>query len=120
MDELDFDGDSFADIVAKDTRYDARAYTLLMDVIHYLGKEGDGHMSAEDILEEFRCRTLDLYGPLSYTVLTAWGVKGCADIGEMMSNLTESRRVGRDEGDSPESFQGGYDFKEAFLGPFAV
>jgi len=53
-------------------------------------------------------------------VLTAWGVKGCADIGEMMSNLTESRRVGRDEGDSPESFQGGYDFKEAFLGPFAV
>ena len=121
MDDLDFDSDAFADIVAKDTRYDARAYTLLMDVIHYLGKEAEGgHMSAEDILDEFRCRTLDLYGPLSYTVLTEWGLKSCADIGEMMSNLVESRRVGRDEGDTPESFHGGYDFKEVFLGPFAA
>lgn len=117
MDEIDFESDGFGDIVAKDARYDARAYALLMDVIHYLG-EGDRHMSGEDILDEFKERALDQYGPMTYTVLREWGVKRCEDIGEMMFNLVESRRIGRDEGDTPEAFVGGYDFREAFLGPY--
>ena len=70
------------------------------------------------ICQEFRERTLDQYGPLSYEVLTEWGVKSTEDVGEMMMNMAESHRVGRDEDDTPESFVGGYDFKEAFLGPF--
>lgn len=58
--------------------------------------------------------------PLTYTVLTEWGVGSCEDIGEMMFNLTEGHRVRKDEDDTPESFLGGYDFKETFLGPYAV
>ena len=42
------------------------------------------------------------------------------DVGEMMFNLTESGRIAKDEDDTPESFAGGYDFKEAFLGPYEV
>ena len=117
MQEIDFDSDSFADIVAKDSRYAARAYALLTSVIHVLS-EGGKHISGEEILEEFRETALDQYGPLAYTVLTEWGVKRCEDIGEMMFNLVDSGRVHRDENDSAESFVGGYDFKEAFLGPF--
>jgi uncharacterized repeat protein (TIGR04138 family) len=117
MDEIDFDSDTFADIVAKDQRYDARAYALLMDCVHYLGKEGK-HMSAEDILEEFKERTLDQFGPLSYTVLTEWGLSSTEDIGEMMFNLTEFHRLRKDEDDTQESFVGGYDFRETFLGPY--
>ena len=119
MEEIDFDSDAFEDIVAKDRRYDARAYALLMDVIHYLG-EGERHMGGGDILEEFKERALDQYGPLTYTVLTEWGVTCCEDIGEMMFNLTEGRRVRKDEDDTPEAFVGGYDFKEAFLGPYEI
>lgn len=119
MDEIDFDSDSFADIIAKDDRYNARAYALLMDVIRYLGGENGGkHMTGEEILDEFRDRTLDQYGPLSYRVLLELGVNSTEDIGEMMFNLAESRRVGRDDGDSAETFVGGYDFKETFLGPY--
>jgi len=117
MDEIDFESDGFEDIVAKDGRYEGRAYALLMDVIRYLGENGH-HMSAADILEEFKERALDQYGPLTYTVLTEWGVKSCEDIGEMMFNLVEFHRVARDENDTPESFLGGYDFKETFLGPY--
>ena len=117
MDEIDFDSDRFEDIVAKDDRYEARAYALLMDCIHYLGKEGS-HMSAADILDEFRERALDQFGPMACTVLAEWGVRRCEDVGEMMFNLTEGRRVRKDEDDTPESFVGGYDFKEAFLGPY--
>lgn len=119
MEEIDFESDTFADVVAKDGRYDARAYALLMDCIHYLGQE-DKHMSAADILEEFKERALDQFGPMAYTVLTEWGLSCCEDVGEMMFNLTEFNRVRRDEEDSPESFLGGYDFRETFLGPYAA
>ena len=121
MDEIDFETDSFSDIVAKDHRYNARAYALLMDVINYLSEELETkHMDAGFILDEFRERTLDQYGPLSYTVLTEWGVERCEDIGEMMFNLVESKRVNKDDSDSPEAFVGRYDFEEAFKGPYEV
>lgn len=117
MDEIDFSSDSFADITAKDARFAPRAYALLVDVVRYLGENG-AHMTGEDVLDEFRERALDQYGPMAYTVLTEWGVKRCEDVGEMMFNLVESRRIGRDEGDTPEAFADGYDFREAFLGPY--
>ena len=117
MEEIDFEADTFEDIVAKDDRYDGRAYALLMDVVHYLTKDG-AHANAEEIMDEFRETALDQFGPLAYRVLTEWGLKSCEDIGEMMFNLAESHRIGRDENDTQESFVGGYDFEEAFLGPY--
>jgi len=120
MEEIDFSEDSFEDIVAKDARYDARAYALLMDVFHYLAGDADRHVSGEDILDEFRERALDQYGPLTYTVLTEWGLSSTEDVGEMMFNLTDAKRIAKDPNDTAESFAGGYDFKEAFLGPYQV
>lgn len=120
MQEIDFDSDDFADIVAKDARFDARAYALLMDVIRYLGGEESRHMTGADILEEFKERALDQYGPLTYTVLTEWGLACTEDIGEMMFNLVEGCRISKDEDDTPEAFVGGYDFREAFLGPYST
>jgi len=118
MDEIDFGSDAFADIVAKDPRYHARAYALLMDVVHYLSGEDGKHVTGEDVLDDFRDRVLDQYGPLAYTVLSEWGVTCTEDIGEMMFNLVEGRRIGRGENDSADAFADGYDFKEAFLEPY--
>ena len=118
MEEIDFESDDFADIVAKDGRYNARAYALLMDVVHYLGEDGNKHTSGEEILDEFKERVLDQYGPLAYTVLTEWGLTCTEDIGEMMFNLVEAHRVRKDDEDSAESFAGGYDFRETFLSPY--
>ena len=118
MDDIDFEADSFADIVAKDKRYDARAYALLLDVVRYLSGEEGKHVPGEDIVDEFRDEALDQFGPLTYTVLTEWGLSSTEDIGEMMLNLVESKRIGRDETDSVDAFASGYDFKEAFLDPY--
>ena len=74
MDEIDFTSDSFGDILARDRRYDARAYALLVDVLQYLFSK-DEHVDATAILDEFRERTLDQYGPMSYSVLREWGVE---------------------------------------------
>ena len=118
MKDLDFNSDEFSDITARDDRYAGGAYVLLADVVGYLGKDGR-HFHAEDILDEFKETALDHFGPMTYTVLTEWGVKCTEDIGEMMFNLVESKRFRRDEGvDTQESFAGGYDFAEAFLGPY--
>ena len=111
MEDIDFASDTFDDIVAKDSRYDSRAYALLMDVVGAV--KGGG-----DLLEEFKERALDQYGPLAYTVLSEWGLSRTEDIGEMMFNLVDSRRIGRDDNDSADSFAGGYDFRETFLGPY--
>lgn len=118
MDDLNFDLDDYADILARDSRYNARAYTLLTDVIRCLSGEESKNVSGADILEEFKERALDLYGPMAYTVLTEWGLNCTEDIGEMIFNLVESRRIGKHETDSKEDFVGGYDFKEVFLGPY--
>ncbi len=121
MDEIDFETDKFEDILAKDQRYNARAYALLMDVVGFLAQHNKGeHMTADDILDEFRERTLDLYGPMSYTVLSEWGLKRCEDIGEMMFNLADSHRISRDETDTPESFANGFDFMCEFEGPYGM
>lgn len=117
MDEIDFDADTFEDIVAKDDRYNGRAYALLMSVVRTLG-DGGKSVTAEDIMDEFREFSLDQFGPLAYRVLSEWGVKTCEDLGEMMFNLAEFHRVKREENDTALSFVGGYDFEEAFLGPY--
>ena len=119
IEELNFSRDSFQDILAKDDRYHPYAYVFLSEIVNRLmEKSGGKHVSGEEVLEEFKEFALDQFGPLSYTVLTEWGVKACEDIGEMMFNLCDSGRIGRNEDDQPESFSGGYDFEETFLGPY--
>jgi len=118
MEEIDFGSDTFEDVVAKDPRYQARGYALLMDVVFFLLREREKSVSGEEILEEFKERALDQYGPMTYTVLTEWGITCTEDIGEMMFNLTEGRRLNKDSNDTPESFANGYDFKETFLDPY--
>jgi uncharacterized repeat protein (TIGR04138 family) len=36
----------------------------------------------------------------------------------MMFNLVEFKRIRKDEDDNPDDFRDGFDFKEAFLGPY--
>lgn len=114
---IDYEKDSFADIVAKDGRYAPGAYAILMDVFGYLSQKMQSVPSA-DIMDEFRETVLDEFGPLSYCVLQEWGVTRCEDLGEMMFNLADFGRVGRTDEDTKECFIDGYDFREAFLSPY--
>jgi uncharacterized repeat protein (TIGR04138 family) len=118
IEEIDFDVDSFADIIAKDDRYDARAYALLADVAHRL--ESDGAVSGPGFADEFRETALDQYGPLAHTVLREWGVRTCADLGEMLVNMTESGRLHGFEDLTPDEFEGLYDLEDSLKGPYGT
>lgn len=132
MGESDFPGcewleDDFSDITTRDRRYAAKAYRLLVLAFDGdftgegesgPGNRQDRHLSSYDIMLSFRNLARELYGPLAFTVLTEWGLHSCADIGEMMRNLVESKRIVREEDDNYEDFSYGFDFEDEFLGPY--
>ena len=118
--QLVFDKESYDDILAKDRRYDSRAYDFVLDVIHEATTEVQGHISGQELLSWFRDIALDLWGPMAYTVLKDWGVTCCEDVGEIVFNLYDTKRIGKTESDSRADFIGGFDFKEEFLEPYGA
>jgi uncharacterized repeat protein (TIGR04138 family) len=52
------------------------------------------------------------------TVFKDWNVKRCRDFGDIVFNLVEFGVLGKTDTDRREDFDGGYDFKSAFLNPF--
>ena len=111
---IDFEADRFTDILERNDHYHPYAYALLMTALRE-GETGRRHFSAQELLDCFRELTLDEFGPLSYTVLNAWNVKSCRDIGQMMGLLVETGRVQADENDSIDDFTDGFNFEDEFL-----
>ena len=116
--EIRYETDNFADILAKDDRFDSRAYDFVLRVIAEASDDAKGHVTGMELLDYFRDLALDAYGPLAYTVLSDWGVHSCEDVGAIVFNLYDSKRIAKTDNDSPADFIGGFDFKEEFLGPY--
>ncbi len=110
--------DGFPDIIGKDDRYDPLAYSFLLKVIHEANEEVKGHVSGQELLMCYRAFMLENFGPMAYCVLTEWGVKTCEDVGTMVFNLYDSKRIQKTKEDCFEDFIGGYDFYETFKKPF--
>ena len=105
--EIRYETDNFADILAKDSRFDSRAYDFVLRVIAEASDDAKGHVTG-----------MELLGPLAYTVLSDWGVHSCEDVGAIVFNLYDSKRIAKTDSDSPADFIGGFDFKTEFLGPY--
>ena len=118
--EIIYEKDDFSDILKADDRFDSRAYDFVLDAIHEACTNEKGHVTGHVLLDYFRDLALDAYGPLAYTVLDDWGLHCCEDVGAVVFNLYNSKRIGKTEKDSPEDFVGGFDFKREFLDPYAV
>ena len=118
--EIIYEKDDYADILKKDGRFDSRAYDFVLEVINEACGKAKGHVTGQELLEYFRNLALDAYGPLAYTVLADWGLRCCEDVGAVVFNLYDSKRIGKTDSDSIEDFVGGYNFKHEFLDPFAT
>ena len=117
--EIRYETDNFADILAKDSRFDPRAYDFVLRVIAEASADAKGHVTGMELLDYFRDLALDAYGPLAYTVLADWGVGSCEDVGAIVFNLYDTKRIAKTDSDSPADFIGGFDFRDEFLGPYA-
>jgi uncharacterized repeat protein (TIGR04138 family) len=113
-------------IVASDPRYQRDAYVFLRDSLDFTTKQQKKvkgatvrHVTGPELLEGVRQYALKEFGPLVMTVFDNWGIHSCEDIGNMVFNLIGAGIFGKTEEDSIEDFKNVYDFKEAFVKPFA-
>ena len=118
--DIQYEKEDYTEILKKDDRYDSRAYDFVLEVIHFASTDAKGHVTGQELLNYFRDMALDAYGPLTYTVLNDWGVRCCEDVGAIVFNLYDAKRIGKTDSESPEDFVGGFNFKHEFLDPFAV
>ena len=118
--DIPYEKEDYTEILKKDDRYDSRAYDFVLEVINFASTDAKGHVTGQELLNYFRDMALDAYGPLTYTVLNDWGVRCCEDVGAIVFNLYDAKRIGKTDSDSPEDFVGGFNFKHEFLDPFAI
>lgn len=122
----------FAEIVSlickEDPRFDRKAYDFVRLGLDHAVKElrkkdaaraeKSRHVSGPELLDGLRVYALDQFGPLTKTVLNAWGVTRCSDFGEIVFNLIEYSVFSKTESDRREDFSDIYDFETAFVKPF--
>ncbi len=113
-------------IVTSDPRYQRDAYVFLRDALDFTTKQQKKikgatvrHVAGPELLDGVRQYALKEFGPLVITVFSSWGIHCCEDIGHMVFNLIDAGIFGKTEQDSIEDFKNVYDFKEAFVKPFA-
>jgi uncharacterized repeat protein (TIGR04138 family) len=117
-------------ILTRDPRYELEAYLFIYEALAYtqkaLGREGANltpaqrHVSGQELLNGIREYAGQMFGPLAPTVFRSWRVRRTEDFGEIVFNLVEHGLLGKTERDAREDFSGGFDFDQAFEGPFKV
>jgi uncharacterized repeat protein (TIGR04138 family) len=122
----------FSEIVAlickEDSRFDRRSYDFvrrgLDHTVNELRKREPArggisrHVTPSELLQGLRAYALDQFGPLTKTVLNAWGVRQGRDFVDIVFNLIEHNVFSKTDTDRREDFNGVYDFDEAFVQPF--
>ncbi|MFL6552871.1 MAG: hypothetical protein DMF08_00370 [Verrucomicrobia bacterium] len=113
-------------IVANSPRYHRDGYIFLRDALDFTTtqqKKIKGvsvrHVTGPELLDGVRQYALKEFGPMVITVFDSWGIQSCEDIGHMVFNLIGVGVFGKTEEDSIKDFKNVYDFKEAFVRPFA-
>lgn len=110
-----------------DRRYAVGAYVFVRMALDYTvkkcssqdraGRKG-AHVSAAELVEGARAFALETFGPMASVLFEEWGVKNCADIGNIVFNMIKVGEMSKTEDDRLEDFAGHYDFYDAFARPF--
>ncbi len=115
------------DWVARDSRYAAEAYYFLREGLDFTVKALQAnrngqtrHVSGKELCDGLREYAVREYGPMTFTVLNAWGLHATSDFGEIVFHLVESGKLGTNKNDRREDFYDCYDFAEAFAEPYEV
>jgi uncharacterized repeat protein (TIGR04138 family) len=124
MQEVSFE-EVLAQILASDPRYPRDAYFFVKDALDYtqklVNKNPDTrmrHVTGQELLGGIRDYALSQFGPMTLTVFEEWGIRNCADFGEIVFNMVESKLLAKTEKDTRDDFKNGYDFDETFRRPY--
>ncbi len=113
-------------IVAKDERYPRDAYSFVREALDHthnaIGKAAKGghlrHVTGQELLAGIREYALQQFGPMVITVFQEWGIRSCADFGEIVFIMIEHSLLKKTDKDTRTDFANGYDFEAAFREPY--
>ena len=131
MHETSFE-EALEKILARDTRYHRDAYFFVREALEFtqknVVKEGretiktplgaEKHVTGQELLEGIREMVLKEFGPMAMMVLEEWGIRNCADFGEIVFNMVSTGWLRKTDRDSRDDFQEGFDFYEALRKPY--
>ena len=122
MNEQSFE-ETTARICDKDPRYDMEAYYFMRDALGYATKKYERtgpnrHVTGVELSEAIREYAIREFGPITFLVLTDWGLFKTSDFGEIVYNLINEGVFGKSESDRKSDFDNVFDFEKAFLEPF--
>lgn len=113
------------ELLEHDSRYDREAYLFLKEALEFTVKQKRKnrtndvrHVTPAELIDGVRLYALREFGPTVPMVLDYWGIKNCGDVGEMVFNLIHAGVFGKNDTDTIEDFQNGFDFQDAFVEPF--
>ncbi|MEM0896259.1 MAG: Minf_1886 family protein [Verrucomicrobiota bacterium] len=105
--------------------YPADAYRFVRDSLMQSMKKirrsesgRERHVSGPELLDGFRRKMLDDFGPMSQSVLETWNISSTGDVGRIVFQLIEAGTFVGSRKDSREDFEDVFDFTEAFEEPF--
>jgi len=108
-------------MLASDPRYTKEAYDFVRAGLHQAQikrcRESStklAHISGAQLLESLRELAIESFGKRAKAQLNSWGIFKCEDFGEVVFNLVKVGLLAKQERDTKEAFQDGYNFDEAF------
>ena len=112
-------------IRARDPRFHRDAYHFVREALEHtkktISKQTSDpvlHVSGQELLEGIRQFALSQFGPMTLTLFEEWGIRQCADFGEIVFNMVDIGLLAKTEEDKRTDFERGYDFAEVFRKPF--
>jgi uncharacterized repeat protein (TIGR04138 family) len=96
--------------------YHETAYLFILSALHFtIERLGEPrHISGPELAEGCRDLALQRWGLMARSVLEYWGITGTRDLGEIVFALVDLGVLVKQDDDSIDSFDGVYDFEEAF------
>ena len=115
-------------LALKDGRYSPEAFSFLFEAlpqaVRLAGKENatgtERHVTGQEVLQGMRAHALQLFGPLAAAVWRSWGVRETLDWGRIVFLLVDNGLLNRQDSDTIQDFEAGFDFDEVFVRQYRV
>jgi uncharacterized repeat protein (TIGR04138 family) len=100
-------------------RFSPEAYVFTYEALDFTmerrEREGRrGHITGGELLEGIEAYGRKCFGYLGKAVFEAWGLKSSSDFGDVVFDLVEAEVLSKQDSDTREDFDGGFEFREAF------
>ena len=119
--------DPLRKLALHDGRYSPEALRFLLEsldqAVKLAGKEHavgpSRHVTGQEVLAGMRNYARELFGPLAAQVWRSWGVRETMDWGRIVFLLVDAGLLKRQDSDSIEDFDHGFDFDRFFVDEYS-